>query len=185
MEFKYKHKELIITQNTIKKYENNRSRFINSKHGKYDNRFLEKKAIDGYDYISVTPFPFKERYSNISSESIVNADYCLINIRELKNLRLTGSEYSYLFHLLTHLDFDANIVIVKDFSYISTATVYEYIIDFVNKNILVPMNRQGYYVINHNLFFKGDLTKFKDKYFKLYGDAKPIYDERNRIRAKE
>ena len=157
---------------------------------KYDTRFKKHRFDEAYKRIAITPFELKPNYNTscVYKSLIggdVNLDYCTINCRELHKARLSGIALYYFFVILASLEEDTNIVkiallnVAKELSPGNQACMA--VDKLVDSNVLVRTNMKSTYIINHNIAFKGNLNQFIKDYHRIYGDAKPMYNEKGRV----
>lgn len=166
---------------------------LNFKGFKLNGNIVNKvKDNDSRRTIAITPFEFKDNYNsfvNINyNDNHINLDYCVVNVAELSKIitRLSDSAIRLLFGFMSNLEADTNFV---QFNITHFARIINMtpkctgigINDLIKYNIAVRTNQAFTYVINHNLFFKGDLNKFKDNYKELYGDAIPKYNNEGKL----
>lgn len=139
-----------------------------------------------------TPFEVKENYDtypNINYESnLIDFKYSIIDIRELGYIydRLSKASMRVLLNMLYNLENDTNIVKfnISEFSrFRKYDAAFEYTLykELIEHNLIIRTNKKCTYIINHNVFYKGDLNKFRDIYNKYYKDYKIEYNEKGEV----
>lgn len=148
--------------------------------------------LDILHRIVPTPFEVKENYDtypNINYESnLIDFKYSIIDIRELGYIydRLSKASMRVLFNMLYNLENDTNIVKfnISEFSrFRKYDAAFEYTLykELIEHNLIVRTNKKCTYIINHNIFYKGDLNKFRDIYNKYYKDYQIEYNEKGEV----
>ena len=146
--------------------------------------------LDILHRIVPTPFEVKENYDtypNINYESnLIDFKYSIIDIRELGYIydRLSKASMRVLFNMLYNLENDTNIVKFSEFSrFRKYDAAFEYTLykELIEHNLIVRTNKKCTYIINHNIFYKGDLNKFRDIYNKYYKDYQIEYNEKGEV----
>ncbi len=148
--------------------------------------------LDILHRIVPTPFEVKENYDtypNINYESnLIDFKYSIIDIRELGYIydRLSKASMRVLFNMLYNLENDTNIVKfnISEFSrFRKYDAAFEYTLykELIEHNLIVRTNKKCTYIINHNVFYKGDLNKFRNIYNKYYKDYQIEYNEKGEV----
>lgn len=148
--------------------------------------------LDILHRIVPTPFEVKENYDtypNIDYQSnLIDFKYSIIDIRELGYIydRLSKASMRVLFNMLYNLENDTNIVKfnISEFSrFRKYDAAFEYTLykELIEHNLIVRTNKKCTYIINHNVFYKGDLNKFRDIYNKYYKDYQIEYNEKGEV----
>lgn len=148
--------------------------------------------LDILHRIVPTPFEVKENYDtypNINYESnLIDFKYSIIDIRELGYIydRLSKASMRVLFNMLYNLENDTNIVKfnISEFSrFRKYDAAFEYTLykELIEHNLIVRTNKRCTYIINHNVFYKGDLNKFRDVYNKYYKGYQIEYNEKGEV----
>lgn len=148
--------------------------------------------LDILHRIVPTPFEVKENYDtypNIDYQSnLIDFKYSIIDIRELGYIydRLSKASMRVLFNMLYNLENDTNIVKfnISEFSrFRKYDAAFEYTLykELIEHNLIVRTNKKCTYIINHNVFYKGDLNKFRDVYNKYYKDYQIEYNEKGEV----
>lgn len=148
--------------------------------------------LDILHRIVPTPFEVKENYDtypNINYESnLIDFKYSIIDIRELGYIydRLSKASMRVLFNMLYNLENDTNIVKfnISEFSrFRKYDAAFEYTLykELIEHNLIVRTNKRCTYIINHNVFYKGDLNKFRDIYNKYYKNYQIEYNEKGEV----
>ena len=148
--------------------------------------------LDILHRIVPTPFEIKENYDtypNIDYQSnLIDFKYSIIDIRELGYIydRLSKASMRVLFNMLYNLENDTNIVKfnISEFSrFRKYDAAFEYTLykELIEHNLIVRTNKKCTYIINHNVFYKGDLNKFRDVYNKYYKDYQIEYNEKGEV----
>ena len=139
-----------------------------------------------------TPFEIKENYDtypNINYESnLIDFKYSIIDIRELGYIydRLSKASMRVLLNMLYNLENDTNVVKfnISEFSrFRKYDAAFEYTLykELIEHNLIIRTNKKCTYIINHNVFYKGDLNKFRDIYNKYYKDYKIEYNKKGEV----
>lgn len=148
--------------------------------------------LDILHRIVPTPFEVKDNYDtypNIDYQSnLIDFKYSIIDIRELGYIydRLSKASMRVLFNMLYNLENDTNIVKfnISEFSrFRKYDAAFEYTLykELIEHNLIVRTNKKCTYIINHNVFYKGDLNKFRDIYNKYYKDYQIEYNEKGEV----
>lgn len=154
--------------------------------------YSEKRKLRNYT-ISITPFDFKDNYTNFPAIDYNQypVDYLVIDTKvwALMLRDLPRSVYSMAMQIAYMLEPNTNLV--KITQNISSAlysrngkparywtTVVKILQEY---GFMVKTNQQSTYVINHNIIFKGDLNDFVNKYKEIYGDYHGEYDAKGRF----
>lgn len=148
--------------------------------------------LDILHRIVPTPFEVKENYDtypNIDYKSnLIDFKYSIIDIRELGYIydRLSKASMRVLFNMLYNLENDTNVVKfnISEFSrFRKYDAAFEYTLykELIEHNLIVRTNKKCTYIINHNVFYKGDLNKFRDIYNKYYKDYQIEYNEKGEV----
>ena len=148
--------------------------------------------LDILHRIVPTPFEIKENYDtypNIDYQSnLIDFKYSIIDIRELGYIydRLSKASMRVLFNMLYNLENDTNFVKfnISEFSrFRKYDAAFEYTLykELIEHNLIVRTNKNCTYIINHNVFYKGDLNKFRDVYNKYYKDYQIEYNEKGEV----
>lgn len=148
--------------------------------------------LDILHRIVPTPFEVKDNYDtypNIDYQSnLIDFKYSIIDIRELGYIydRLSKASMRVLFNMLYNLENDTNIVKfnISEFSrFRKYDAAFEYTLykELIEHNLIVRTNKKCTYIINHNVFYKGDLNKFRDVYNKYYKDYQIEYNEKGEV----
>ena len=148
--------------------------------------------LDILHRIVPTPFEVKENYDtypNIDYQSnLIDFKYSIIDIRELGYIydRLSKASMRVLFNMLYNLENDTNIVKfnISEFSrFRKYDAAFEYTLykELIEHNLIARTNKKCTYIINHNVFYKGDLNKFRDIYNKYYKDYQIEYNEKGEV----
>lgn len=148
--------------------------------------------LDILHRIVPTPFEVKDNYDtypNIDYQSnLIDFKYSIIDIRELGYIydRLSKASMRVLFNMLYNLENDTNIVKfnISEFSrFRKYDAAFEYTLykELIEHNLIVRTNKKCTYIINHNIFYKGDLNKFRDIYNKYYKDYQIEYNEKGEV----
>jgi len=153
----------------------------------YKYNFLEN------DYrIVPTPFDIKERYDDYPNinyyDNCIDFKYSIIDIREFGYVfeRLSKGSMRVLMNMLYNLENDTNLVKfnINEFCrFRKEESAREYAIykELIENNLIVRTNQKCTYIINHNIFYKGDLNKFREKYYRLYSDYELEYNEKGEV----
>jgi len=148
--------------------------------------------LDILHRIVPTPFEVKDNYDtypNIDYQSnLIDFKYSIIDIRELGYIydRLSKASMRVLFNMLYNLENDTNIVKfnISEFSrFRKYDAAFEYTLykELIEHNLIVRTNKKCTYIINHNVFYKGDLNKFRDIYNKYYKNYQIEYNEKGEV----
>lgn len=141
-----------------------------------------------YNRIAITPFKVEDEYPEYPKfnpeKRFVHEDYVIVNSRLLcqSMIRCTKSAFEVLNHIWYNMRPETNILtlsvskIVKDIS-ASLNTILKGVESLKLANIIQRTNLRNTYIIDHNLFFKGNINKFVKEYRKLYGNAVAQIDE--------
>lgn len=168
---------------------------VNIKPGFYirtTDNYAEKRKLRNYN-ISITPFDFKDDYSNFPNIDYTKypVDYLVLDTKiwALMLRDLPRSVYSMAMQIAYILEPNTNLI--KITQQVSSAlysrngkparywtTVVKILQEY---GFMVRTNQQSTYVINHNILFKGDLNDFAKKYKEIYGDYKGEYDSKDRF----
>lgn len=175
--------------------DNNYTVMVNIKPGFYirtTDNYAEKRKLRNYT-ISITPFDFKDDYSNFPNVDYTKypVDYLVLDTKvwALMLRDLPRSVYSMAMQIAYILEPNTNLI--KITQQVSSAlysrngkparywtTVVKILQEY---GFMVRTNQQSTYVINHNILFKGDLNDFAKKYKEIYGDYKGEYDSKGRF----
>lgn len=142
--------------------------------------------------IAITPFEVKDRYTNYPKcleDGFISEEYAFVNVRDLTLIysRLTLISIRLLSIIINKLPINSNICKFRlaEFNNIFSSAVKhqfdEYLEPLVRNNIIIRTNRKCTYIINHNMFFKGDLNRFAKEYKEIYGNRKVEYNEKGRV----
>lgn len=138
--------------------------------------------------IAKTPFKVHNRYPNAPEcdvEDFITGDYVYVNCKELMRLspKLNPTSIKLMLFIATKLDNNSNIAkcnMVEFNRLFSTCINHKlnfYLYPLLLNGIIIRTNRKCKYIVNHNLFFKGNLNQFVKDYKELYGDSKCEYNE--------
>lgn len=164
-------KKIVVSKKEIIKIKNSR-------------RVLENKIV-------ISPYEIKDNYNHVPNYDYteVNDDYCFVNARLLEPIlpNLNKIALRVVWHLAFLLQPNSNVVKFpmdlinqihgskySGYTWSSIKKLEEY-------NIINRTNRQSYYVVNHNLFFKGNLKEFATKYKELYGDKQCMFTKKGYV----
>lgn len=139
-----------------------------------------------------TPFEVKDNYDsypNINYEGKgIDFKYSIIDIRELGYIydRLSKASMRVLLNMLYNLENDTNIVKfnIGEFArFRKWDAAFEYTLykELIEHNLIIRTNKKCTYIINHNVFYKGDLNKFRDVYNTYYKDYEIEYNEKGEV----
>lgn len=172
----------------------------------YKNK-AKRNAEEAFDIISkrVAPSPFFDNNDNIIKKAIdkYNSEGSLLSIdfkETIDNYHFIQCKKGYSFALrdLSHkalllalsisdnLQKNSNLYKINIdyqcmFLNVQPSTLDDLIKELVSKSIISRTTINGLYVVNHNIFFNGDKTKFIKDYRDLYGNEPIIKDKRGRI----
>jgi len=130
--------------------------------------------------IVISPFTVDENYNHVPNYDYtdVNDDYCFINTRVLEPIlpNLGKIALRVLWHIIFLLQPNSNCV--KFSTYMAdqihgtqkSGATFKEVSKLEQYGLLRRTNHRSVYVVNHNLFFKGNLKEFAEKYKQLYGD---------------
>lgn len=151
---------------------------------KTSRRVLENKIV-------ITPYEVDYNYNHVPNYDYeeVNDDYCFINARLLEPIfpNLTKTALKLIWHAIYILQPNSNIVnfpmysITQIHGSVKAGMVYKELDKLEELGLMTRTNRRSYYIINHNLFFKGNLKEFAEKYKELYGDRKCEFDDKGYV----
>lgn len=148
--------------------------------------------LDILHRIVPTPFEVKDNYDsypNINYEGKgIDFKYSIIDIRELGYIydRLSKASMRVLLNMLYNLENDTNIVKfnIGEFArFRKWDAAFEYTLykELIEHNLIVRTNKRCTYIINHNVFYKGDLNKFRDVYNTYYKNYEIEYNEKGEV----
>lgn len=151
---------------------------------KTSRRVLENKIV-------ITPYEVDYNYNHVPNYDYidVNDDYCFINARLLEPIipNLTKTALRLIWHAAFILQPNSNVVnfpmyfITQIHGAAKAGNIYKELDKLEEYGIMHRTSRKSYYIINHNLFFKGNLKEFAEKYKELYGDRKCEFNERGYV----
>ena len=142
--------------------------------------------------IVMTPFEIKDNYDTYPNIDYDGKDidfkYSIIDIRTFGYAfeRLSKRSLRVLFNMLYNLENDTNVVrfnineLVKYKNY-DQANEYNNYKELIERGLIIRTNLKCTYIINHNVFYKGDLNKFREKYLKFYKDRDLEYNEKGEV----
>lgn len=166
-----------------------------------------KNVEQSFDYLSkkVIPSPFFSNEDNIIKKSIDKYDAAggllSIDFKEvIDNYKFVQCKKGYSFALrelshkalllsisisdslkpnsnIYHLDVDYQCM----FCNVKPATLDDLIKELISKQIINRTTINGIFVVNHNIFFNGNKTKFIKEYKGLYGDNPVLKDKKGRV----
>lgn len=153
---------------------------------------IQTKEQDNTNTVFITPFEVKETYIDYPvlnyKDDNINTKYCIFNTYDLYHLlpKLTKIDINVLLAIIYNLECDTNLVKFSANNYsIQIGKHFPHILQAVNDlihfNIIAKTNSQNAFIINHNLFYKGDLNKFVFIYNNLYSNKSVEYDDKGRI----
>lgn len=151
---------------------------------KTSRRVLENKIV-------ITPYEVDYNYNHVPNYDYtdVNDDYCFVNARLLEPIipNLTKTALRLIWHAAFILQPNSNIVnfpmyfITQIHGAAKAGNIYKELDKLEEYGIMHRTSRKSYYIINHNLFFKGNLKEFAEKYKELYGDRKCEFNKRGYV----
>lgn len=128
--------------------------------------------------IVVTPFEVLDKYVQCPdyNTNVTKEDYMFINSKLLAPLlpTLSGRALRILSYIWFILRPNSNVVnftmrnIYSMYGISENTNIVSNVGELERVNLVRRTNKIGYYIINHNIFFKGNLNKFADKYRELY-----------------
>lgn len=166
-----------------------------------------KNVEQSFDYLSkkVIPSPFFNNEDNIIKKSIDKYDAAggllSIDFKEVvDNYKFVQCKKGYSFALrelshkalllaisisdslkpnsnIYHLNLDYQCM----FCNVKPSTLDDLIKELISKQIINRTTINGIFVVNHNIFFNGDKTKFIKEYKGLYGDNPVLKDKKGRV----
>lgn len=157
---------------------------------------LTNKVVDRNDIrrnkIVITPFEILDNYDtfmNIDySKQEVNLKYIVMNTEAVFNIlgKLNPTCTNVLIAMLANLENDTNVIRFNVAEYARTVgkskdSLFIEFVKIFDYNIMARTNKNSTYIVNHNIFFKGDLNKFAKNYRELYKDRKVEYNNRNKV----
>lgn len=151
---------------------------------KTSRRVLENKIV-------ITPYEVDYNYNHVPNYDYtdVNDDYCFVNARLLEPIipNLTKTALRLIWHAAFILQPNSNVVnfpmyfITQIHGAAKAGNIYKELDKLEEYGIMHRTSRKSYYIVNHNLFFKGNLKEFAEKYKELYGDRKCEFNERGYV----
>lgn len=121
-----------------------------------------KETIDKYYFIQC-----KKGYSfalrDLSHKALLLALSISDNLQQDSNLHKLNVDYQCMF------------------LNVQPVTLDDLIKELVSKEVISRTTISGLYIVNHNIFFNGDKTKFIKEYKGLYGDKPVFKDKRGRV----
>lgn len=142
--------------------------------------------------IFITPYEVKDCYNEYPCLDYdvdkINPKYCIFNTEFLYNIlpKLTKLDTNVLMAIVYNLEPDTNLVKFSSINYATHISksgnqILQSINNLIHFNILFPVSSQSTYIINHNIFYKGDLNKFAKEYKIIHKDSVIEYDKKGRI----
>lgn len=159
-----------------------------------------KRMIDDIDSVAPSPFyydytiDYKEKMNEIYGDYMVALNKKSISreafITKSQSLsfiqtKLGKPACNLLGVIELKLQYNTNFVIVTEQDFVEFAgyskpVFYEALKELVANHILALTNKRSFYIINHNLLFKGELAKFIANYKDKYVTAVPL-DEHGKV----
>lgn len=139
--------------------------------------------------IFLSPFGFEKTYATFPNVNYnnkgINLKYVNINALALYTIfpHLPRVAIGMLMAILNNLEPDTNIVIFNKREYarninrdyeninVQSKALYDH-------NIICRTDKLFTFMINHNIFFKGNLEQFRKDYYDLYGDKEAEFNDK-------
>ena len=150
---------------------------------------------DAYKKVVISPFEVKDFYEDCPSYdfSLTSRDYCFINTKELYPIvhNLTTEQTRFLWQIFHLCEPNSNIVfynVARQFEIYGTCRnthIYDILPYLEEQKLSKRANLKSSYIINHNLFFKGNLNQFSIIYHRLYDGVEIKYNKQGDVIVNE
>lgn len=133
----------------------------------FDMPELGEKVINDDNVMKlIRPYVKNMNYYMCTAEYFIN-----------NNVNISGTAFMLINYIMKNIEFQSNIInIVTEEAALalkkSKKTIYKAIEELEDYKIIKSTDLRGFYLINHNIIFKGSLTEFIKLYYNIYGNTK-------------
>ena len=164
-------KKIVVTKRDIKTNRTDRRQFENS--------------------IVISPFEVCENYNHAPNYDYtnVNDDYCFINTRVLEPIlpNMSKTALRTIWHFMYLLQPNSNCLSFSIYMVdqihgnVRSGDIYKELTRMEDYGFIRRTNLRSIFIINHNLFFKGNLNEFAKKYHEKFDNNTPAFNERGYV----
>lgn len=143
-----------------------------------------------YEYEIDSKVKFKEvigRYEMAVSEKSIKRESFVTCTKSLGQILafLSKPAANLLGIIIANLEFEANYIVMSEKDFISITNYskqafYSAVSELVDKQVIRLTNRKSIYIINHNILYKGNVSKFIGMYKAKFPDS-CVTDETGRV----